>query len=75
MTIGEFEGRRDKGRDKFVIRVFKHKTSSTGPANIVMSKQYEKVICQYFDLMHSQVIPQSKELRKRFFLTTSSNSF
>ena len=25
-----FEGRRDKGEDKFVIRVFKHKTSSTG---------------------------------------------
>ena len=49
MTIGEFEGRQDKkGRNKFVITVFKHKTSSTGPANIVMSKQYEKVMCQYW---------------------------
>ena len=49
--------------------------ANTGSANIVMSKQYEKVMCQYFDLMHSQVIPQSKELRKRFFLITSGNSF
>ena len=51
------------------------KTSATGPANVVISKQYETVMCQYYELMRSKMTPQSKELSRRFFLTASGNAF
>ena len=50
------------------------KTSATGPANVVISKQYETVMCQYYELMRSKMTPQSKELSMRFFLTASGNA-
>ena len=75
MTIDEFERRKDKGKGKFVIRVFKHKTSATGPANVVISKHYKAMMCQYYELVRSKVTPKSKELSRRFFLTASGNAF
>ena len=51
------------------------KTSATGPVNVVISKQYETVMCQYYELMRSKMTPQSKELSMRFFLTASGNAF
>ena len=48
MTNEEFECRKDERKNRILIRVFKHKTtSSTGPADIVINKYYEEITSWY----------------------------
>ena len=76
MTISEFQQRRDQGNSKVLIRVLKHKTcTSTGPANIIINKNCEQVMCQYHDLIRSKIVAQSVALSKLFFLTSTGNAF
>ena len=76
MTIHEFQQRRDQGDGRVLIRVLKHKTSaSTGPANIIINKNCEEVMCQYHDLIRSNIPAQNVASSKLLFLTSNGSSF
>ena len=44
MTIEEFTNRIVDDNGSVLIRVLKHKTTSTGPANIVITKEIEEIM-------------------------------
>ena len=76
MTIEEYTNRMVNDDDgSALIRVLQHKTSCTGPANIVITKQIVEIMHLYFINIRKQIQPQSEELAKRFFLSHTGNVF
>ena len=76
MTIKEFQARKEQEDGRLLIRVLRHKTAaSTGPANLIASRNFEELLCRYFNTIRPNIIPKSKQLAERFFITYTGNAF
>ena len=75
MTIDEFMDRQKVGEKKVLIRVFKHKTSITGPANVIINCNTERLMLLYLQKFRANLTPITNKLNNRLFLTYTGNSF
>ena len=76
MKMKEYENKEENTEGKYIIAVLHHKTSSSsGSAEIVITKEIDKIIERYLDGIRIHVIVQRESLRDRFFLTYTGNEF
>ena len=53
--------------ETIIRRVLEHKTTSTGPANVVVTKEIGQLMHLYLVNLREKILPQSQYLSKRFF--------
>ena len=75
MTIHEFEDRQNVGEKRVLIRMLDHKTSITGPANVIIDTKTEKIMISYLQNFRVHLTPKSNNLKNRLFLTHTGNRF
>ena len=73
MTIDEFQNRQNGDNEDVFIRALKHKTTAQGPANIVITRAIERLMCLHLDNLRTKIIPQSQQLESRLFLSHTGN--
>ena len=76
MQREEYENKEENTEGRYIIAVLHHKTSSSsGPAEIVITKEIDHLIERYLDDIRTHIIAQRESLRDRVFLTYSGNEF
>ena len=74
LTVGEFNERLEADDDKIIISCINHKTGPQGRAQLVVTKQAERILLQYKHLIRAHLEPATG-CNTLFFLTSNGKRY